>query len=534
MELRGWFSVFPIFVVCRNFCAALEAELPEDLDADSSVHSRQKRSIFPFLLGESTLDIQCQANAITVCAPNGPRGCPQGYINIRTNVGACGFSTLQRYLTTGEISGTCCAFDPNSLPPTTAAPTVANPIVLPQIVAYPVYAQYPYAVQNAQYNANYASYKPSYVPPSYTPPPPPSYDSYYQTTTSAPYAPYASPSPSYANAQSSYSPSSAYQQSSYSDTYNQLMGMVSSYSPAPAPLSYDTYKATPSYSFLTPSYNTYKAPSYTPPASAYPPPAPSYDTYQAPAYSPPALYSSPAPSYDAYKAPAYTPTAPSYPSTPPPYSAAAPSYNSYQAPTYTPASPPAYQPPPAPQYPTPSPPYTAPVPEYPRLAPPQYLAPTPQYAAPGPQYSAPTPQYSKPAPQYAAPGPQYPPSSPTYDVPQPVVSPYMPVISNYAAPAYDATKNYDKSSYKVAPVADYSTKESYDDDHEHYTGGAYSSRSLKTPDFFDRESGLTFGSLADMVQFKKEDAAARKLQMRSLSNSPSKTPLARNLDVGTV
>ena len=60
--------------------------------------------LFAVVIGETILDIQCKRGYVTVCAPDGPCGCPVGYSS-QTNVGVCGFATLNHYLNTSNIAG---------------------------------------------------------------------------------------------------------------------------------------------------------------------------------------------------------------------------------------------------------------------------------------------------------------------------------------------------------------------------------------------------------------------------------------------
>jgi hypothetical protein len=56
------------------------------------------------VVGETILDIQCRRGSLTVCAPDGPDACPVGYSS-QTNVGVCGFATLNHFLNTTNIAG---------------------------------------------------------------------------------------------------------------------------------------------------------------------------------------------------------------------------------------------------------------------------------------------------------------------------------------------------------------------------------------------------------------------------------------------
>jgi len=125
----------------------------ESANAENNSLQREKRSFFPWVIGETILDIQCKRGYITVCAPDGPDGCAVGYSS-QTNVGECGFATLNHYLNTTNIAGTCCYKLPSSsssVTTTTASSSASNSsnILIPQIIAYPVYAQYPYAIQSS-------------------------------------------------------------------------------------------------------------------------------------------------------------------------------------------------------------------------------------------------------------------------------------------------------------------------------------------------------------------------------------------------
>ncbi|OQV25930.1 hypothetical protein BV898_00072 [Hypsibius exemplaris] len=145
------FILLGVFLLCRglpldNTVADSEAnsEAEESLSEDGE-GNREKRSIFPYVLGETILDIQCRRGSLTVCAPDGPSGCPVGYSS-QTNVGVCGFATLNHYLNTSNIAGTCCYKTAGTAVGTVTTTTTGRSVLLPQIVAYPVYAQYPYAV----------------------------------------------------------------------------------------------------------------------------------------------------------------------------------------------------------------------------------------------------------------------------------------------------------------------------------------------------------------------------------------------------
>jgi hypothetical protein len=56
------------------------------------------------VVGETILDIQCRRGFLTVCAPDGPDACPVAYSS-QTNVGVCGFATLNHFLNTTNIAG---------------------------------------------------------------------------------------------------------------------------------------------------------------------------------------------------------------------------------------------------------------------------------------------------------------------------------------------------------------------------------------------------------------------------------------------
>jgi len=157
MQFLPVFFILGLFLLCHG--------LPLDntiADPDSETEpeseetlTREKRTIFPFVIGETILDIQCRRGYITVCAPDGPDGCPVGYLSA-TNVGVCGFATLNHFLNTTNIAGTCCYKLPGSSGSASgsATTTTAKSIVLPQIVAYPVYAQYPYSVGGSSYGSS--------------------------------------------------------------------------------------------------------------------------------------------------------------------------------------------------------------------------------------------------------------------------------------------------------------------------------------------------------------------------------------------
>ncbi|XP_055336807.1 LIM domain-binding protein 3-like [Paramacrobiotus metropolitanus] len=218
---------------------------PREVQKSASVISskpsdkRNKRSLFPFVVGETILDIQCKQGYLTVCAPDGPSACPIGYSS-QTNVGICGFATLNHYLNTSNLAGTCCYKSPVAATTTTTASSVKNTsnILIPQIIAYPVYVQYPYGMNN--YNpATPSNYNPNYAAPT----PAPAYQ-YYAPPTPAPvyYAP-----------------------------------------PTPAPVYYAPPTAAPSY-YVAPPSNYAAPPVYLPPLPTYTPapvpaPAPSYNPY---------------------------------------------------------------------------------------------------------------------------------------------------------------------------------------------------------------------------------------------------------------
>ncbi|GAU91494.1 hypothetical protein RvY_03734-1 [Ramazzottius varieornatus] len=106
------------------FILGLTITLTHGLPLDESAPlSREKRAVFPFVLGQSILDIQCQPGSITVCAPDGPAACPTNYNSIGQK-GSCGFATLQRYLVSSDISGTCCVY--NTASATTAASKISS------------------------------------------------------------------------------------------------------------------------------------------------------------------------------------------------------------------------------------------------------------------------------------------------------------------------------------------------------------------------------------------------------------------------
>ncbi|XP_055336809.1 uncharacterized protein LOC129587209 [Paramacrobiotus metropolitanus] len=139
-------SIFFALLICAH-------GFPYRLNAKSEpARNRQERSLFPFVVGETILDIQCKRGYLTVCAPDGPDACPIGYSS-QTNVGVCGFATLNHYLNTSNLAGTCCyKLADTSATTTTGASTSSNStaqtILTPQIIAYPVYAQYPYAISS--------------------------------------------------------------------------------------------------------------------------------------------------------------------------------------------------------------------------------------------------------------------------------------------------------------------------------------------------------------------------------------------------
>jgi hypothetical protein len=122
-------------------------DVESDAQSEDVSEDREKRSIFPFVVGETILDIQCKRGYLTVCAPDGPNACPVAYSS-QTNVGACGFATLNHFLNTTNIAGTCCYKLPGSSALGATTTTTGRSILLPQIVAYPVYAQYPYALSS--------------------------------------------------------------------------------------------------------------------------------------------------------------------------------------------------------------------------------------------------------------------------------------------------------------------------------------------------------------------------------------------------
>jgi hypothetical protein len=56
------------------------------------------------VIGETVLDIQCRRGFVTVCAPDGPTGCPSGY-DYKANVGVCGLATLNHFLNSTNMAG---------------------------------------------------------------------------------------------------------------------------------------------------------------------------------------------------------------------------------------------------------------------------------------------------------------------------------------------------------------------------------------------------------------------------------------------
>ncbi|GAU91505.1 hypothetical protein RvY_03744 [Ramazzottius varieornatus] len=286
---------------------------------DLELPHRNKRAVFPFTFGDTILDIQCSANAVTVCAPNGASSCPIGYTG-KANVGACGFATLQLYLTTGNLAGTCCVLDPAAVVTTSAPPASTPNIVIPQIVAYPVYVQYPYGPNQAANSYSYptdakpfllptydkpqppyASAPATYqAPPEYATPAPyapapyvlaPSYDYPTPYATPAPYAPpptYA-PAPVYRTPAPTYAPAPVYQTSA--PAYQPPAPAPTYYSPAPAPIYHPpAYQPAPAYQ--PPAYQApYVAPPYATPALYMAPPLPATYMYAAPRVGlPPSSY----------------------------------------------------------------------------------------------------------------------------------------------------------------------------------------------------------------------------------------------------
>lgn len=80
---------------------------PLDSLVSADLYMRQlKTDLSPcaVVIGQTILDIQCKRGYYTVCAPDGPDGCPEGYL-AQTNVGQCGFATLNHYLNTTNIAG---------------------------------------------------------------------------------------------------------------------------------------------------------------------------------------------------------------------------------------------------------------------------------------------------------------------------------------------------------------------------------------------------------------------------------------------
>lgn len=142
--------ILGVFLLCHGLPmqnSAMVSVEGESSESDDLTDGREKRSIFPFVVGETILDIQCRRGFLTVCAPDGPDACPVGYSS-STNVGVCGFATLNHFLNTTNIAGTCCFKLPGSSLLLATTTTTGRSVLLPQIVAYPVYAQYPYAISN--------------------------------------------------------------------------------------------------------------------------------------------------------------------------------------------------------------------------------------------------------------------------------------------------------------------------------------------------------------------------------------------------